>query len=63
MRLLFLFFLGLRLGKIVTKIGLILLLQKYNFECVEKKEIEFANYSVPLIAKNGVQLRITNRQK
>ncbi|XP_031626617.1 probable cytochrome P450 6d5 [Contarinia nasturtii] len=53
---------GLRMGKMVTKIGLIMLLQKHNFECMEKnRELEFDNHSVTLVLKNGINLKIINR--
>lgn len=56
------FFAGLRMGKIVSKIALISLLQKYDFACTENREIEFDRHSVTLIAKGGINLKVTNRQ-
>lgn len=52
---------GLRQGKIIAKIGITLLLLKYNFECLDTKEIEFENHSVVLVPRNGINLRVTNR--
>lgn len=52
---------GLRLGKIISKIGIILLLQKYDFECLEKKELEIANHSVTIAIKGGINLKVSNR--
>lgn len=49
------------MGKITTKIALILLLQKYNFECMDNRELEFDSHSVTLMVKGGINLRVTNR--
>lgn len=49
------------MGKMVTKIGMIMLMQKFNFECVDKKELEFDNHSVTLVLKGGINLKVTNR--
>lgn len=46
----------------VTKIGLIMLLQKYDFECDEKGELEFDNHSVTLILKHGINLKVSDRK-
>lgn len=53
---------GKRMGTMVTKIGLIMLLQKYEFECEENGELEFDNHSVTLILKNGINLKVSNRK-
>lgn len=52
---------AMRMGKMVTKIGIIMLLQKYSFECFEHGELEFDNHSVTLILKNGINLKVSNR--
>lgn len=52
---------AMRMGKMVTKIGIIMLLQKYSFECLEHGELEFDNHSVTLILKNGINLKVSNR--
>lgn len=51
----------MRMGKMVTKIGIIMLLPKYNFECLEHGELEFDNHSVTLMLKNGINLKVSNR--
>lgn len=53
---------GLRMGKMVTKIGLIMLLQKYNFECLKKGELEFDNHSVVLVLRGGIDLKVSHRK-
>lgn len=53
---------GLRLGKMVTKIGLIMLLQKYDFECLQKGELEFDNHSVTLVLRGGINLKVSHRK-
>lgn len=50
------------MGTMVTKIGLIMLMQKYDFECLERGELEFDNHSVTLILKNGINLQVSNRK-
>lgn len=53
---------GLRLGKMIAKIGLVQLLRSYDFECVSDREIEFDNFSVTLVPKGGVEIRVVERQ-
>lgn len=53
---------GLRLGKMIAKIGLVQLLRSYDFECVNDAEIEFHNFSVTMIPKGGVEIRVVERQ-
>lgn len=50
-----------RQGKIISKIGIARLLLKYDFQCLDDKEIEFENHSVVLVPRNGINLRVTNR--
>lgn len=52
---------GMRMGKITTKIALISLLHKYNFECLNDRELEFDVHSVTLAVKGGINVRVTNR--
>lgn len=40
-----------RMGILATKVALVVLLSKYNFEALEKGEIEFAANTIPLISK------------
>lgn len=59
---LYLCLLGLRMGKMVSKVGLIMLMQKYEFECMKKGELEFDNHSVTLVLKGGINLKVSNRK-
>nr|AEB77682.1 cytochrome P450 [Aedes albopictus]AEF79986.1 cytochrome P450 [Aedes albopictus] len=52
-----------RMGVLVTKIGLILLLSKFNFEATQGPKIVFSPASVPLSPKGGISLKISNRKK
>lgn len=45
--------LGLRLGKMVGQIGLVKLVQKYNFELVDTTPLEFDISSIMLQAKTA----------
>lgn len=58
----YIYVLGLRMGKMVSKIGLIMLMQKYDFECMKKGELEFDNHSVTLVLKGGINLKVSNRK-
>lgn len=53
---------GLRLGKVIAKVGLVQLLRTYDFECVSDAEIEFQNFSVTMVPKGGVEIRVMERQ-
>lgn len=50
------------MGKITTKIALISLLHKFNFECINDRELEFDVHSVTLVVKGGISVRVTNRK-
>lgn len=50
-----------RLGKIVTKVGLVQILRKYDFEALDNKALEFEPHSVTMVIKNGIHLRVTKR--
>lgn len=54
---------GARLGKIVVQIGIIKLLKEFNFAAVDDKEIEFDNFSIPLVPKGGVNVTVSKRIK
>lgn len=54
-------FTGIRLGKLMTKIGIVKLLQKFDFEKLNDQEVEFDNYGMTLLVKGGIPLRITKR--
>lgn len=45
----------------IAKVGLVQLLQSFNFECADPNEIEFDNYAVTLIPKSGVEIRVLPR--
>lgn len=49
------------MGRMVAKVGIVCAVSKYNFEPTDYNEIEFDVASVPLQAKNGINLKITNR--
>lgn len=53
---------GKRMGLMVAKIGLVMLLQKYNFECKDKRDLEFDTHSVTLKVKDGIYLNVSNRR-
>lgn len=53
--------LGLRLGKVVAKVGLVTILRQFEFECAEDKEIEFDNFAVTLSPKGGVEMKVRRR--
>lgn len=54
-------FTGLRLGKIIAKIGLVQLLRSFDFGPIRRGDIEFENYSIFLLPKGGVDIRVTER--
>lgn len=53
---------GYRMGKMVSKIGLVLMLKKYNFKATQFGEPAFETETVSLIAKDGINLKITLRK-
>lgn len=57
-----LLFTGLRLGKMIAKVGIVQILQKYDFEHLGPDELEFDCHSIPLVIKGGVNLRVTKRE-
>lgn len=56
---------GLRLGKMQTKVGLIVMLQKYNYELAgtSKLPISMIATSFLLSPVGGINLKITHRSK
>ena len=56
---------GMRMGKLSTKVGLVAMLSKYNLELVDKelidKEIEFSPNQLVLTPKNLLKFKITPR--
>lgn len=52
-----------RMGVLITKIGLILLLSKFTFEATQGPKMMFSSASVPLLPKDGILLKISNRKR
>uniref|UniRef100_A0A182Q572 Cytochrome P450 n=1 Tax=Anopheles farauti TaxID=69004 RepID=A0A182Q572_9DIPT len=52
---------GLRQGVLVTKIGLVLLLSKFNFKATLPAKVKFAAATVPLAPADGFPMRIERR--
>ncbi|XP_062552466.1 probable cytochrome P450 6d4 [Armigeres subalbatus] len=50
-----------RMGVLIAKIGLVLLLSKFNFEATQGPKIVFSPASVPLLPKDGIFLKISGR--
>ncbi|XP_065092330.1 cytochrome P450 6d3-like [Ochlerotatus camptorhynchus] len=50
-----------RMGVMVSKIGLVLLLSKFNFEATQGPKMKFSAASVPLLPKAGIPLKISKR--
>lgn len=56
---------GMRLGKMQTKVGLVLMLQKFRFELENEsknRELEFDPKSALLAPLGGVHLRVFKRK-
>lgn len=51
-----------RMGVLSTKVALVILLSKFNFQALDKCEIEFSANTIPLIAKHGIKLKVTHRK-
>ncbi|XP_053969914.1 probable cytochrome P450 6d5 isoform X1 [Anastrepha ludens] len=52
-----------RMGKIIVKVALAKLLLNFNIELSPvRKEIQLANFGVPLIAKDGINVRLSKRK-
>lgn len=56
---------GIRLGKMETKVGLMVMLQKYNYELAGATKLEMVMKirSFLMCPEGGVNLKITNRSK
>ncbi|XP_055639796.1 probable cytochrome P450 6d4 [Toxorhynchites rutilus septentrionalis] len=52
---------GFRMGAVVSKIALIMLLSNFNFEAVRGPKIDFVPSSVGLVPIDGMPLKITKR--
>lgn len=55
------FCIGARFGKLAARTGLVKILHRFDFDKINDKDIEYANYSVPLVAKGGVKVIISKR--
>lgn len=55
------FCIGARFGKLAARSGIVKLLHSFKFHKIDDREIEYANYSVPLVAKDGINVRISKR--
>lgn len=53
---------GARLGKLVVQTAVVKLLQKFDFNKINDNEIEFENYGVPLVAKGGMNVKISQKK-
>lgn len=52
-----------RLGRIIVKVALAKLLLNFNVELnADRKEIEIANFGVPIMAKGGINVRLSKRK-
>ncbi|XP_019538184.2 probable cytochrome P450 6d4 [Aedes albopictus] len=51
-----------RMGVMIAKVALILLLSKYNFKATQDSKMVFSSASVPLLPKHGVLLKISKRK-
>lgn len=45
----------------MAKVGIIKLMQNYNFTTLNDNELEFDNYGVTLQVRGGIPLKITKR--
>lgn len=50
-----------RMGLMTTKVALVILLSKFNFESREKQEIEFAAHTISLDVKGGISFKVSRR--
>lgn len=50
-----------RMGRIITKVGLVLLLTKFNFEATDFKELKFHEATVGLEPAGGIPLKVSQR--
>lgn len=50
-----------RMGILATKVALVMLLSKFNFQASNKHEIEFAANTIALDSKQGIKLKVSIR--
>lgn len=48
-----------RMGRMVGKLAMVLLLSKFNFETREKRDLEYSSSSVGLTPKDGIKIKVT----
>ena len=53
---------GMRMGKIQTKVGILLMLQKFKYELKSKHDMEFDPQLFLLAPKDSVKLRVIKRK-
>lgn len=53
---------GIRLGKLLAKVGIVKCLSAYRFEPVSGDELQFENYGITLHVRGGIPMRITKRR-
>lgn len=53
--------LAYRLGVMTTKVALVILLSKFNFESRKKRELDFAANTIPLLVEGGISFKVTRR--
>ncbi len=53
---------GLRMGKTIAKVGLVKVLKKFEFTKIDDHPMEFMATTVTLMAKNGINLKVTHRK-
>ncbi|XP_037931544.1 probable cytochrome P450 6d4 [Teleopsis dalmanni] len=50
-----------RMGKINSKLGVVKILQNFNIEIMPKQDIEIDNYSILIVPKGGVNVRLSKK--
>lgn len=56
--------LGLRLGRMVAKVGIIRLLEKYDFKLTNDAELDFESFGVTLVVKgDGLKMNVSHRNR
>lgn len=50
-----------RLGRVSAKTGIVTVLSNFKIESIEKRELEIDNYSVVIMPKGGVNIKLTRK--
>jgi len=53
---------GLRMGKMIAKVGLVKLLKHFTFTKTDDRPIEYTATNVTLISKHGINLKVSHRK-